>query len=186
MPTFTTDWFSIHIPSWKKILDDYKNVPVKILEIGCFEGRATLWLLKNLPQCTIWANDVFEQTSEYKEYGDYNHNYHDNFISNIEPYKDRVTVLRGYSFYVLQDLIKNNESFDIIYIDGSHKAVNVLQDMVLSWELLNDNGIMICDDYEWDRFVDNPKKAIDAFLDIYKDKYILLEKGSQVILKKGV
>ncbi len=186
MPTFTADWFSPNIPSWNKLLESYKKMPVKVLEIGCFEGRATLWLLTNLPASHIHANDVFFETTEYKQYGDYNHDYYKTFVENIEPYKDRVTVLRGHSFYVLQELIKDSKSFHIIYIDGSHQAVNVLQDMVLCWELLKDGGIMICDDYQWARREDKPQIAIDAFMEVYKGRFELLEKGYQVAVKKVV
>ena len=38
MPTFTTDWFSPHIPSWNKILDSYKNMSVKVLDVGTCDG----------------------------------------------------------------------------------------------------------------------------------------------------
>ncbi len=186
MPTFTADWFSAYIPVWKRVLAGFMDKKVRVLEIGSFEGKATTWLLENIPECTVYANDVFEETKEYKGYGFGDFNYYDRFVENIEPYKDRVKVLRGYSFYVAVDLIKNSESFHIIYIDGSHQSVNVLQDMVLCWELLKDNGVMICDDYNWDRIPNNPRVAIDAFLEVYKGKYEILEKNGQVALKKVI
>ena len=47
---------------------------------------------------------------------------------------------------------------------------------------------MIFDDYLWfgrEKYIDNPKPAIDAFLDIYADKIVVLYKGYQVIIKKN-
>ena len=41
------------------------------------------------------------------------------------------------------------ESFDIIYIDGSHAVNDVLEDAVLSFRLLKPEGILIFDDYRW-------------------------------------
>ena len=49
-------------------------------------------------------------------------------------------------------------------------------------------GIMIFDDYEWlvmNNYIDNPKPAIDAFLEIYANKITLLYKDYQVIIKKN-
>jgi hypothetical protein len=45
--------------------------------------------------------------------------------------------------------------FDFIYIDGSHLRGDVLTDAVLSWQLLGRGGVMVLDDYEWDRYRDN-------------------------------
>lgn len=45
--------------------------------------------------------------------------------------------------------------FDLVYIDGSHMRVDVLVDAVLAWPLLQPGGLMVFDDYEWDRYRDN-------------------------------
>ena len=39
--------------------------------------------------------------------------------------------------------------FDLVYIDGSHSAKDVLLDSLLAWRLLRPGGAMIWDDYEW-------------------------------------
>ena len=78
-------------------------------------------------------------------------------------------------------------SYDIIYIDASHLARDVLDDAMNSWWLLKKNGIMIFDDYEWalDKpDVERPQTAIDAFLNVFKDKIEILHKQYQVIIKK--
>jgi len=38
-------------------------------------------------------------------------------------------------------------NYDIVYIDGSHVANDVLQDAVLVWQLVKVGGFMIFDDY---------------------------------------
>jgi predicted O-methyltransferase YrrM len=67
--------------------------------------------------------------------------------------------------------------FDLIYIDGSHQAPDVLTDAVMSFQLLKVGGVMIFDDYLWTMdkpgFQDvlkMPKPAIDAFLNIFQRK----------------
>jgi predicted O-methyltransferase YrrM len=80
------------------------------------------------------------------------------------------------------------EMFDIVYVDGSHRACHALRDIVISFELLKDGGLMIIDDYAWKAYPDdpmlNPGPAIDAFLTIYAPRINLLHKEYQVIVKK--
>lgn len=64
---FTADWFSHNIPVWQRILNEIKNKKNNILEIGCFEGRATVWMIRNLllhPESTITVVDSFAMGSE--------------------------------------------------------------------------------------------------------------------------
>lgn len=67
---FKHDWFSVHIPIWKKELKVYKNKPnLHFLEVGCFEGRATRWLLENIltnKSSKITVIDTFEGSIENK------------------------------------------------------------------------------------------------------------------------
>jgi len=62
--------------------------------------------------------------------------------------------------------------FDLIYIDASHYAVDVLTDAVLSFKLLKGGGMMIFDDYLWagdENIVYYPKIAIDAFTNVFSN-----------------
>jgi predicted O-methyltransferase YrrM len=66
--------------------------------------------------------------------------------------------------------------FDLIYVDASHYAVDVLTDAVLSFKLLKAGVILIFDDYLWagdENIVYYPKIAIDAFTNIFS-KHIKL------------
>ena len=42
---FTADWFSRHILTWERLLTTYKDTPVSFLELGCFQGMATTWMM---------------------------------------------------------------------------------------------------------------------------------------------
>ena len=46
-------------------------------------------------------------------------------------------------------LIENRERFDLIYVDASHLALDVVVDASLSWQLLCGGGVVIFDDYRW-------------------------------------
>ena len=76
--------------------------------------------------------------------------------------------------------------FDIIYIDGNHEPEYVLEDAVLSFRKLKNNGIMIFDDYGWGG-PDLTQKGIDGFLSGYHKRITKLgEKQSQIFIRKKV
>ena len=87
------------------------------------------------------------------------------------------------------------ESFDIIYVDGSHTADDVMADAVLSWGLLKEGGIIVFDDYRWNgSFFTGPGShlpgellpgmAIDAFIQTHRNYLQILHQKDQAILKK--
>jgi hypothetical protein len=64
-------------------------------------------------------------------------------------------------------------SFDLVYVDGSHQAPDVLMDAVLGFNLLRVGGVMIFDDYTWFEKLPQgkdplrcPKLAIDSFINV--------------------
>jgi predicted O-methyltransferase YrrM len=176
---FTTDWFGGHIPTWRATLAHLAGRPgIAFLEVGCFEGRATVWLLGNVcthPETRIDCVDVF-----------FDENYERRFDHNIKTaLGSRVHKHKGRSQEILRTLRLG--AYDAIYIDGSHAAADVLEDAVLAFPLLKPGGILLFDDYEWNVHSDPlllPKIAIDAFLGIYQGRYEMLHRGYQVIIKK--
>jgi hypothetical protein len=79
---------------------------------------------------------------------------------------------------------------DLIYVDGSHRAKDVLLDATLGFELLNVGGVMLFDDaISWrygDSIHDSPKQAVDAFIACNWDRLKVLElpNGYQVAVQK--
>lgn len=185
---FSNDWFVQNIVHWQRLFNYYKwdvNQKVKILEIGCFEGRATVWMLENLiknPESKIFCIDTFQGGSEHTNlnFGDV----YQRFLSNIKlTGKDQqVEIIKNQSHLALASLMQTQyEQMDFIYVDGSHKADDVLSDLILSYYLLKDEGLMICDDYIWsteppgrEDILNNPKIAIDAFSNIFRKSMITM------------
>lgn len=192
--SFLYDWFSHNISVWEKFLKKYKNKEkLLFLEIGCFEGKSTLWLLENIlthPSSKIVVIDTFEGGDDQKYIGLQTENLLKRFKANLKDFisedskKNRVIIKKGFSGEVLKS---QTDQFDFIYIDGSHIAKDVLEDAVLSWDLLKVNGTMIFDDYGWDCYKDetlNPKPAINCFLRTYRGWYKILHAEYQVIIQK--
>jgi predicted O-methyltransferase YrrM len=82
-------------------------------------------------------------------------------------------------------VVKN--SFDLIYIDGSHHTDDVIVDAIKGFELLKVGGIMIFDDYFWGYYnkpIDNPAGAVNAFLRLKEGAFEIECIYRQLILKK--
>jgi predicted O-methyltransferase YrrM len=177
---FTTDWFTMRIPKWREMLKPFQGQPdIHYLEIGVSEGRSALWMLENIlthPTAKITCLDIFLNKTK-----------HERFLANLilSDFLDKATMIKGKSQITLKTLPL--DSYDIVYIDGSHTAPDVLADAVLSWSLLKKGGIMIFDDYMLDWELppqERPKIAIEAFLRIHKNELYKLHQGYQIIVKK--
>ena len=109
------------------------------------------------------------------------------FNLNTSEYSpEKFIIKRGFSKDILKTL-KNN-SYDFIYVDGSHTAKDVLCDAILGFDLLKPSGIMTFDDYLWNPYNDmllSPKPAVDTFMKIYANEISVIEISHQVtVIKK--
>jgi len=184
-PIFTADWFTSRIPAFTEWLKDYRNKPCNALEIGCYEGRSTLWFLENIlthKDSMLTVIDTFEGGEEHSK--EQIEGLYERFLHNIEPYKDKIDIYKADSFNTLNQLLLQQKKFDFIYVDGSHKAEDVYLDAKFSWELLKPNGIMIFDDYEWKEQEDRPKEGIDKFLFEVWEDILVVNKGYVVFVIK--
>jgi predicted O-methyltransferase YrrM len=176
MYEFSSDWFSWNVETWKSILAQVELAPAKVLEIGCFEGRSTVWMIENLfrPRGgTIFCVDAWETTPEAEIF--FNRN---TTIALSNRPDVRLSKLKGKSTLVLSELVNSHYgNFDLVYIDGSHDAPDVLCDLTLAFHLCRSGGLMICDDYLWN-FGENPcstpKLAIDSFVNCFFKRVKLL------------
>lgn len=175
---FTTDWFTWNIPCITESMAKAKLPSTfKLLEIGSWEGRSTCWFFENYPSVHITCIDTFQGGIEHQGM-DQLKTIEEKFYKNTEEYKDRRTVLKGPSAHMLFKA-GEPESFDVIYVDGSHASWDALTDIVLSMQLLKKGGLMMIDDYDWasdvnDLIGTSPKPAVDAFLTLMRDKYQLI------------
>ena len=193
---FTDDWFSVNIPNWEYLRNleysDYKTLPIKALEVGCFQGQATTWLLNNLlihDKSSIDVIDTFEGSVDHSEIQ--KNSIFEIFLNNIKLTNSerKVNIRKGYSHdqLIILNISKRNY-FDFIYIDADHRGFNVLRDAILAFPLLKVGGCIVFDDYQWEsgsyKEVDRPKEAIDHFVAQFQDCLSLLFSGYQVFYKK--
>jgi predicted O-methyltransferase YrrM len=181
---FSNDWFDVARKIWDDIIPRVK--PARVLEIGSFEGASTCYLIEK-----IGATRPFELYCVDTWEGGEAHGYKD--LASVEKRFDRNVGLaiskaahpialhkvKSFSDGALASLLAEGKRgyFDFIYVDGSHRAPDVLCDAVLSFRLLRVGGVIAFDDYLWEdetrKEVDpigTPKIAIDAFTNIYGRK----------------
>jgi len=176
---FTEDWFTGNVPFWKIAMVSFQGKPnLHYLEIGLYEGRSAIWMLENVlthPTARLTGIDIF--TGLLKE----------RYLANIEKsgFAHKVTTIVGPSQEELRKFPLN--SFDIVYIDGSHAADDVLEDAILGWRLLKAGGLLVFDDYRWKLEKPRektPKLAIDIFFRLYGKHFDVIHNAYQVILRK--
>ena len=169
--TFTSDWLSDYIPSWQKALGPIRESATSVLEMGSWEGRSAIFSLNYFPNAKLTIIDVSIRKP---------------LLENLAPFMNRVETLQGTSTMGLETLRLADRKFDFIYIDGEHSEAQTMIDSILSWQLLKVGGVVIWDDYLWKEGgdIDQPKKAVDTFLDLYKGHIEVLHHGYQVIARK--
>jgi predicted O-methyltransferase YrrM len=175
---FTRNWTTMNARLWSRLLGHFSWQPhIHGMEIGCFEGKSSLFFLRNVLQHETssltcidpWPRPAFSQT--------------------IRPFRKKIRLIQRRS----QEALRNGgfapHSFEFIYIDGDHGAPSVLTDAVLSFPLLVPDGIMIFDDYLWQSRNPElpqsmPRIAIDAFLSVFERQVKVLHVGWQVAVQR--
>jgi len=174
------------------VLDKLK--PKKCLEIGSYLGGSTVTILTKCPESTItcidtwlgWAGNYITKEGRneasiylYQGYPTLFHRFKENM--EIRGLGNRIRAIPLPSSEAYEALKSNGDSFDFIYVDGSHRYRDVFYDLECYWNLLNPGGIMMLDDYEnsywtevktacddWLRDKDYTREFIDRKAVIYK------------------
>lgn len=186
---FTKGWALKNIPTRESLLEPLRGTSARLLEIGSFEGLTACYLLWLLKDATVTCIDTFE--------GGLEHRLGEIDVASLEAAFDRnialvdasrVRKIVADSRSALLSLQSSGAQFELVYIDGSHLALDVLVDAALSWPLVTKGGILIFDDYLWAEFGDEPPlrpgPAIDAFLTLVEGKYERVICGHQVVVRK--
>jgi len=184
--SYTTRWFDGNAVEWMRIFESQQlaGKPIRVLEIGSWEGRSAAFLLHHLPQAAVTAVDTWQGGRQNA--GDPRlARIEELFNANVARYGARVRKVKSTS----AEFFRNGEHspFDLIYVDGSHDADDVIVDAVGGFERLAPGGIMIFDDYLWERGADlhlTPAVAINRFLRTNRGRYRILSVTGQIILKK--
>lgn len=178
----------------------------RYLEIGAFEGRS-LAMYSALTSFKQFKEPAFITCIDNWTGGD-EHKVAKTEFMEVEKVFDQVSQicldflpkgseiekLKGLSKHSLSSIISRSKFYDLILVDGGHKSKEVILDLVLSWELLRDGGILIIDDYTWipkhltnkDFLINSPKLGVDSFINCFSDELVLISNQPllQLYIKK--
>lgn len=174
-------WFSVAEPYFAHI-DEKKSL--RILQIGVFSGDATEWLLKNrtverIDDVDTWAGGPDHNGSGI-DFAEVERIYDKRLGKDNRVTKHKTT---SDEFFA-----SNRSTYNFIYIDGDHTALQTALDALNSWRVLEVGGVLAFDDYQWgapgmDRS-QMPKDGIDAFLHIIQGQYSIVLLGYQAWVRK--
>ena len=152
----------LDIPGWFNMHDAYANI-VKfvddgqsVVEIGCFTGRSTRFLLDGLDYAgkhnvKVHVIDTFKGSGMEHSKVDLEPMY-DQFQENLREYIDDERVIVYQSRSDNPDLIKSFEDNSVaaLIIDGDHTMEAVENDVYNWWPKVIEGGIMVGDDINLD------------------------------------
>jgi cephalosporin hydroxylase len=124
------------------LLSNFRDKPIKYLEIGVFNGGSVKAIREAFKESTcILGLDIDNKCKTYEDV-------ENNIFIEIGDATDR-------SF--IQQITEKYGSFDIILDDGSHRNKDVIESFELLFPLLNDNGVYIVEDticYKSEGYID--------------------------------
>lgn len=184
---FTEDWFTAHIDALEPVMRELEGGRPRVLEIGSFEGLSACYFLWRLPGSMVTCVDTFVGTPGTPSAA--RRDLETAFDRNVALVDAaRVRKLVGDSRRLLVDLAEERSCFDLVYVDGSHRALDVLVDAALSWQLIPVGGIVVFDDYQWAMLGDDrllrPGPAIDAFLGLVAAHCEVIARGRQIVVRR--
>jgi len=163
-----------------------KKKPKFFLEIGVFHGvtaRNVCELLFNIHgnNFKYIGLDLFEENEENKNEVIPNTTFSSNpvkqfyykYIKRQNPYSleavkellkkfdDNIHLIKGNSNKVLNKI--DMSKIDYVFLDGGHEYNTVLNDLNCCFDVINNNGTVLCDDYDLKQ-APGVKKAIDEFV----------------------
>ena len=121
--------------------------PGNLVEIGCFRGQTTVELLKVAKQYSrrVIAVDSWQVGTQDCYGGEY-----EEFLKNVEPYKDHLEIIRSSS--MLPEVIEKLKATPICFafIDGLHTYEAVASDIE---SVRHCQGVIAVDDISWNHGV---------------------------------
>ena len=85
----------------------------------------------------------------------------DSILKLLKKFQKNVNIIKGNSNKVLKEI--NVNKFDYVFLDGGHKYETVKKDLENLTQIVNNNGTILCDDYDLS-YAPGVKKAIEDFV----------------------
>ena len=170
---------------WKTIIPE-SSEPMKIMEIGAYHGANVCSYMRTYathPESEVHCVDPWLDYKEYSEYKDKQPTNYSIFLQNISKLDPqdvhKIYIHRGLSENIVPSL--EDDSYDIIYIDGNHEIRYVLEDAMYALKKIKKGGWIIFDDTH-----DNEvNTGIRLFIYVYSQYFdTFKQQNSQLFLKR--
>jgi len=130
--------------------DFIKELPENIVmaEIGCYLGDSTLIFLETGKISKMFCVDPWENGYDDKDTSSFTipmEIVHDRFLEQTIKYQDQITIMRMKSEDACHQF--ENESLDMVYIDGNHIEEYVEKDVLAWYPKIKQDGIIAGHDF---------------------------------------
>ena len=167
---FSNKWFLNNFYIFNYFLPKDKNAKFDYLEIGCFEGLSSFYVLSKYNAVNAFLIDVWDMpNSNSKTLSNDFDKVEKAFDDNLSEYT--FTKVKDDSVVSMRKLLKQDKSFDFIYIDGSHNGEDILSDAIEAFKILKRDGLIFFDDFlQYDKSRDlQSYEGIEKFLTLYSN-----------------
>lgn len=148
--------FYQNIQGWSEYGPYYADIVNKlkdgdtIVEVGSWKGRSTVYMAVEIinsgKNIKFYAVDTFTGSAEHNPNDFINDAVYVEFMKNIEPVKDIITVIRKPSIEA-SALFKNNE-LAFVFLDAAHDYDNVKKDIAHWYPKVKTGSIIAGHDYD--------------------------------------
>ncbi|MDA7576803.1 class I SAM-dependent methyltransferase [Candidatus Pelagibacter sp.] len=182
---FSNKWFLNNFEIFNYFLPENKNEKFNYLEIGCYEGLSSFYVLSQFKFVNAYFLDIWAEPNKNSESltGDFN-KVEKFFDKNLSRFN--FTKIKDDSVISMRKLFRNNLNFDFIYIDGSHNGEDILSDAIEAFKILKKGGLIFFDDflqYEKNRKIQS-YVGIEKFLELYSNDLQIVFFQNNLAVKK--
>ena len=143
---FSNKWFLNNFDIFNFFLPKEKNSKFDYLEVGCFEGLSSFFVLSEYKAVNAILLDIWDMPNPNSKTLSHNFNSIEKaFDNNLSGFN--FTKIKDDSVVAMRKLFKQNKSFDFIYIDGSHNGEDILSDAIEAFKILKKEGLIFFDDF---------------------------------------
>ena len=182
---FSNQWFLNNFEIFNYFLPENKNEKFNYLEIGCFEGLSSFYVLSQFKFVNAYFVDIWDEPNKNSKSltGDFN-KVEKLFDENLSKFN--FTKIKDDSVISMRKLLRKNMNFDFIYIDGSHNGEDILSDAIEAFKILKKGGLIFFDDflqYELNRKIQS-YVGIEKFLELYSNDLQIVFFQNNLVVKK--
>ena len=183
-----------------------KKKPKTFLEVGVFHGvtaRNVCELLYNIhgKEFKYIGLDLFDENDENKDeiipntkFSNPLKTFFFKYIKRQNPYsleavkdllykfKDNIHLIKGNSNKILSKI--EMKKIDYVFLDGGHEYKTVKNDLECCKEVILNNGVVLCDDYDLS-YAPGVKIAIDEFIENNSFKSSIISDGRFAKIEKN-